>query len=67
MDKARVLILVDMPVPLNITVHLCNEHNILPGELADPAHDKVLAHLRAHLYGRFREGSEHYHNEDERA
>lgn len=45
----------------NIRVHLANEHN-------DPVRGRPhellhQAHMEDHLYGKFREGHEHYHEE----
>lgn len=58
-DVVRPLVLVDMPVPQNLRVHLANEHRINP----DDGHgtENVISHLAAHMYGEFRGGSEHYH------
>jgi hypothetical protein len=57
-------VMVDMPMALNLNVHLSNEHKIARGESTELA---VSQHLMAHLHGEFREGSEHYHVEGEYA
>lgn len=45
----------------NITVHLANEHQISPD--ARPPEQHHIQHMLAHLYGLFRPGQEHYHEE----
>jgi hypothetical protein len=62
-DDVEIKILVDMPYPGNMSVHLANEHGANP----DRWQDNYIAHLAAHLYGDFRDGSEHYHVRGETA
>jgi hypothetical protein len=56
-EDVAVKVMVDMPEPYNLTVHLANEH----GTETEFPHMRVMKHLMAHLYGGFREGCEHYH------
>jgi hypothetical protein len=64
--SVHVKVMVDMPVPQNLTVHLANEHAFGPGLGRDET-ARVIAHLTGHLYGYFREGADHYHVEGEQA
>ena len=57
-------VMVDMPMALNLTVHLGNEHKIASKTGTEMS---VSQHLMAHLHGDFRAGSEHYHVEGEYA
>lgn len=61
----RVKVMVDMPDPHNMPVHLANEHRISPDRLGST--ERVLRHLDAHLYAQFRDGSDHYHVKGESA
>lgn len=45
---------------LSITVHLANQHSVKAGE----QESQDIAHMYAHLAGRFTEGQEHYHRKD---
>jgi hypothetical protein len=45
----------------NITVHLANEHGINRDK--HPWEQHHIQHMLAHVYGQFREGQEHYHEE----
>ncbi len=49
-----------MEFPVNLTVHLANEHGSYTGP---DAHQRVWAHMNAHVLGMFRRGQEHYHAE----
>ena len=59
----RIRLMVDMPEPRNLAVHLANQHRI--GRDDWPL--GTVTHLIAHLYGDFREGAEHYHVKGEYA
>lgn len=61
-EDVNIKIMVDMPVPYNLTVHIANEHKINP---APYEHQRVIDHMLAHVYGRFRTGAEHYHTEEQ--
>ena len=56
-DDVAIKVMVDMPYPSNLSVHLANEH----GKSLDRWQENYIAHTLTHLYGEFREGSEHYH------
>jgi hypothetical protein len=57
----HIKIMVDMPKPSNLTVHLSNEHR-LGYEGKWPGTERLaIEHLEAHLFGVFRDGAEHYH------
>lgn len=45
----------------NISVHLPNEHRVDPDK--HPWEQSHIQHMLAHVYGRFRPGQEHYHEE----
>jgi hypothetical protein len=60
-DANEIIVLRDMPYPQSMSVHLANEHG-LNNNWKDDQHQ----HAQAHLYGKFRDGAQHFHTQESR-